>query len=90
MVQSQHAGIFAAGGLPGFGSFDATPVRAIDQPFAQQYWAYLNNRPFVTYTTTHSQIGGQGIIFSFLNNLLTTPPPSKLRFFMRSPPCSRR
>ena len=81
MVQSQHQGIFSAGGLPGFGSFDATPVRAIDQPFAQQYGAYLSNRLFVTYTTTHSQIGGQGMLFSFLNNFLTAPPASKLRWF---------
>ena len=81
LVQSQHQGIFSAGGLPGFGSFDATPVRAIDQPFAQQYWAYLNTQPFVTYTTTHSQIGGQGLLFSFLNNLIPASPQSKLRWF---------
>jgi hypothetical protein len=81
LVQSQHQGVFSAGGLPGFGSFDGTPVRAIDQPFAQQYWAYLHNQPFVTYTTTHSQIGGQGILFSLLNNLIPASPQSKLRWF---------
>lgn len=81
MVQSQQQGIFSSGGLPGFGSFDATPVRAIDQPFAYQYQAYMHHLPFVTYTTTHSQIGGQGIFFSMLDRLITAPPASKLRLF---------
>ena len=81
LVQSKQHGIFSSGGLPGFGSLDATPVRFIDQPFANQYLAYMNDLPFGTYTTTHSQIGGQGIFFSLLDRWITASPKSKLHFF---------
>lgn len=81
MVQSAQQGIFSAGGLPGFGSLDDIPVRAIDQPFADQYLAYMNHLSFGTYATTHSQIGGQGLLFSLLNNLITASPQHKLRLF---------
>ena len=81
MVQSRQDGILSSGGLTGVGSFNATPVHYSDRPFSNQYLAYLNDLPFETYSTYDSQIGGQGILFSVLDKLISVSPQEKLRFF---------
>ena len=81
MVKSRLDGILSSGGLTGLGSLNATPVQFSDEPFSNQYLAYMNNLPFGAYSTYNSQIGGQGIFFSVLDKLITALPQEKLRIF---------
>ena len=81
MVKSRQDGIFSAGGFPGYGSLNSTPVEYDDKPFSNQYLAYMDGLPFGAYTTYDSQICGQGMFFSVLDKLITASPEEKLRFF---------
>jgi hypothetical protein len=75
MVKSRHDGIFSSGGLTGEVNLDANSV-------ADQYLAYTNGLPLGTYYSAYySQIGGQGILFSILDKLMTCSPQEKLRLF---------
>jgi hypothetical protein len=82
MVKSRQDGILSSGGLTGIGSLNATPMKYGDKTtVSTQYLAYINNLPFGAYSTYNSQIGGQGILFSILDKLITALPQQKLRFF---------
>ena len=81
MVKSAQDGILSDGGLTGLGSLDTTPVNHDDRPYSNQYIAYTNGYPFGAYTVYSSQIGGQGMLFSILDQLITLSPQKKLRLF---------
>jgi hypothetical protein len=89
MVKSRQNGIFSSGGLTGQGRLDARVID-FDDPSGEvnpstnqenQYQAYFNRLPFVTYTTYNSQIGGQGMFFCLLDRWTTFPPEKKFHFF---------
>ncbi len=81
LVKSRQDGIFSAGGLPGLGSLDATPVFYSDRPFDAQYSAYVNGLTFGAYTPYESQSGGQAILFSLLDRFIPLASQTKLQFF---------
>ena len=77
MVKSHRDGIFSSGGLPGY----AMPVKPLKIEDAElpyfQYKIYMQGLKFGNYQTYESHIGGQGMLFSFLNNLLENVAPEK-------------
>ncbi len=81
MVLSRQDGIFSKGGLPGLGSMTSTPPNYVTIPSRDQYQAYIQGRRFQSYSPYKSQVGGQGIFFSGLDQLLPASPPFKLRLF---------
>jgi hypothetical protein len=83
IVKSQQDGIFSAGGLPGLGSLNNIPVDTQTDPFwvAFQYGAYIQGIKFGAFTPYKSQIGGQGLLFSMLDRLISLSPEDKLSLF---------
>jgi hypothetical protein len=84
MVMSRQHGMFSSGGLTGRGSLYSTQLNHSDDPVlavSNQYLAYANDLSFEGYKTYDSQIGGQGIFFSILNNVIKLPPDKNLRLF---------
>lgn len=72
MVKSRQDGVFSAGGLSGYvGNESHRPLNQVE--------AYLKGLSFVTYTTYDSQIGGQAMLFSFLDKTIHLPNEIKLR-----------
>lgn len=67
MVKSRQDGIFSTGGLLGGVKLNSTHTDLSD-PVLNQYKAYSGNIPFFFYDTYKSQIGGQGLLFSILDN----------------------
>lgn len=82
MVKSRQDGIFSAGGLNGYGTFEKVDQQWITSSQVEnQYSAFLNRLSFDEYGTYKSQPGGQGMIFSLLDKLLPLSPALKLKFF---------
>jgi len=76
LVKSQRDGIFAAGGLLGsvikepYVSGDLKEPPWSSRKFEFQYEAYDKNSDFKGYIPYESQIGGQGILLSFLDLIM--------------------
>jgi hypothetical protein len=81
MVKSRQDGVFSAGGLTGIGSPDGSSAEFGDEAFDFQRRAYLDGLAFGSFSTYESQIGGQGMLFSILDELLHLPAHEKLRIF---------
>jgi hypothetical protein len=81
IVKSHQDGIFSDGGLTGNGSPDATRATFENEAFVFQYRAYENGLRFGSFSTYDSQIGGQGIVFSIVDELIRLSPRAKLRVF---------
>lgn len=82
LVQSHQDGIFSYGGLIGWGSPDVALAKMGNDLYAYQYQAYINDLTFGSFSTYQSQIGGQGILFSALDDLICLPPQQKLQIFL--------
>ena len=67
IVKSAQDGVLSSGGLTGIGGLGTIPPSFSGEAFEQQYNAYYTGQRFGAYTTYDSQIGGQGILFSILN-----------------------
>ena len=76
LVQSRQEGIFSYRGLTGIGG----PSPSMGN-YEYQAYAYANNLSFGSYRTYNSQNGGQGILFSLLDNLIHSSPQGKLQIF---------
>ena len=81
MVKSRQDGIFSAGGLTGFGFPCSTPWGYPGNLFEYQYKSYIEGNSFGSYVPYYSQIGGQGIVFSFLDKVIPLASQSKLSLF---------
>lgn len=77
MVKSHRDGIFSSGGLAGW----LLPVKPWEIAEAAlpdfQYKVYIQGLQFGNYQIYKSHIGGQGMLFSILNNLLENVAPEK-------------
>jgi hypothetical protein len=78
LTWSRQAGTFADAALLGLGDTE-WPI----QPEMQlhQYETYLSNGNFVTYWTYNSMIGGQGVIFSLIDQFSNYKPAVNLKIF---------
>ncbi|MCJ7717845.1 MAG: hypothetical protein MUO54_15175, partial [Anaerolineales bacterium] len=74
--QSRQEGIFSYRGLTGIGGPSPSMCN-----YEYQAYAYANNLSFGSYRTYNSQNGGQGILFSLLDNLIHSSPQGKLQIF---------
>jgi len=81
MVRSRQDGIFSDGGLMGIGSPDTTLKYFPARPFSNQVTAYVNGQSFGAFRTYNSLIGGQGMLFSIFDKLITLSPQEKLNSF---------
>ncbi|MFZ4696234.1 MAG: hypothetical protein ACOYMV_14025, partial [Verrucomicrobiia bacterium] len=85
MVKSRQDGFFSAGGFNGWGSAADLPKTTRDQwiggkalDFQRQ--AYLEGLRFESYCAYLSQPGGQGLLFSFLDQRIPLPASARLLF----------
>ena len=79
MVKARRDGILSAGGFP-INVMDSS--RAGENRFSYQYDLYLEDASFNRCCSIYkSQIGGQGMIFSFLDKLIQLPSATKLQLF---------
>lgn len=86
LVQSRQSSIFSYGGLTGLGSQNTIPNELTERyyftrPFVEQYQTYFDNGNFRTFVVYKSQIGGQGIFFSLLDQYIRIQPSTKLLLF---------
>ena len=81
VVKSRQDGIFSAAGFPGHGFVSSKPGKWYEADFEFQYEAYFEGRTFNSYVPYQSQIGGQGILFSFLDKIIPVSSQSKLKLF---------
>jgi len=72
LVKSRQDGIFSSAGFPGLG--DNLPIEG-------QYGAYIHPDSFHGYEPYKSQIGFQGMLFSFLDRISPFEPSQNLRLF---------
>jgi len=72
LVKSRQDGIFSSAGFPGLG--DNLPIEG-------QYGAYIHHDSFHGYEPYKSQIGFQGMLFSFLDRISPFEPSQNLRLF---------
>lgn len=81
MVKSRRDGIFSSAGLVGLVSPNEKELTYEDHPFVFQYKAYLDKLDFNAYSTYNSLIGGQGMLFSFLDKIIPLSNYVKLKLF---------
>lgn len=81
IVKSNQDGIFSSGGLTGIGSPVSTLPEFNDISFEFQRQAYFNGLNFESYSPYYSQIGGQGILFSIFDQIISLTPQIKFRVF---------
>jgi len=82
LVKSRRDGILSSGGLLGVVHNDPLSSGWVTKNLeSQQYLAYNENKPFLNYTVYQSQIGGQGMFFSVLDQIISIPYPEKLPLF---------
>ncbi len=82
MVKSRQDGIFSVGGLTGAGITTNIQQDWISEnQIDNQYAAYLNRGAFAEFSPYMSQPGGQGIIFSLLDQIIPLSPQIKLWSF---------
>lgn len=87
MVKSRQDGLFSAGGFNGWGGAADLPktngdrwIGGVSRDFQQR--AYLEGLRFDGWCAYLSQPGGQGLLFSWLDQRIPLPPPTRL-FFLR-------
>jgi hypothetical protein len=79
MLKSRQDGIFSAGGLTGaFIPYSIHEKWITGDDISKQFEAYLNKSRLNEYSPYLSQIGGQAMIFSLIDNFLPIPPQEKL------------
>jgi len=81
MVWTRQHGLFANGGLLGWGDVDPRDVNEVD--YENQYNAYLQNLSFQTYWPKESHPGFQGLFFSVLDHISPFSPAKNLRSFRK-------
>jgi hypothetical protein len=79
LVLTRESGVFASGGLLGWG--DVNPSDINDEDYQYQYDAYLTGLSFQTYLPKESHPGFQGIFFSLLDRLSPFSASTNLRIF---------
>jgi hypothetical protein len=81
LVKSRQDGIFSDGGLVGNGRPISISPNLEFNSNDFQYEAYINGLKFGSFTTYDSQIGGQGILFSMVDELIPLSPVTNLKIF---------
>jgi len=82
IVKSNQDGILSYGGLTGIGGSNYIQPEFNTKTFEFQWSAYYNELSFETFLPYYSQIGGQGIFFSLLDQIIPFSPQTKYNFFI--------
>jgi hypothetical protein len=81
LLKSHRDGVFSAGGLVGFVEVLPDPSRLVHRTYPYQLDYFVTNQDFVNYLPYESQIGGQGMLFSILDEIIPKSPQATLRLF---------
>jgi hypothetical protein len=79
ILKSRQDGFFSDGGLIGYTANWSADSH--DSEIISSKEVYLNGLSFDTYEPYYSQIGGQAMLFSFLDKIIHLSPEIKLRLF---------